>query len=44
MGVEVFEMIGAGIGAGGDLALIAIAHAIWKIDRRVLKLELVAES
>jgi hypothetical protein len=40
MDFELFKVIGA----GGDLALIAIAHAIWKLDRRVLKLELVAEQ
>jgi len=35
MELELFQIIGA----GGDLALVAIAGAIWRLDRRVYALE-----
>lgn len=36
------EMINA-IGAGGDLATMAIAVAIWRLDKRVTRLEIIGE-
>ena len=31
------------INTGADVALIVIAYAIWRLDRRVYKLEVLAE-
>lgn len=31
------------LAAGGDVAMVAVAFAIWKLDRRLYRLELAAK-
>jgi len=40
MELEVFKLLSA----GGDLATIAVMYALWRMDRRLLALELVARK
>ncbi len=37
---EIFKVIGA----GGDVGILAVAFAFYKLDRRIIKLEIVMEN
>jgi hypothetical protein len=41
--MDTFELIREILSGASDVALIAIAWAIWKIDRRVYRLEIKAK-
>jgi hypothetical protein len=40
MAEEIFKVLGA----GGDVGILAVAFAFYKLDRRIIKLEIVIEN